>query len=67
MSTQTLEQDMLFSGGEWSAPRGSGRIEVISPSTESVVGSVPEASSADVDDAVRAACAAFEAPDGWAS
>jgi aldehyde dehydrogenase (NAD+) len=52
--------DHLFIGGEWRAPAGSGRIEVVNPTTEEVVGTVPDASSADVDAAVAAARDAFD-------
>ena len=50
----------LFIGGEWVAPAGSGRIEVISPVTEEVYGTVPDATEADVDRAVAAARRAFD-------
>ena len=46
---QIMETDALFIGGCWAAPKGHGRIEVISPSTEEHVGSVPEAGTADVE------------------
>ena len=32
------EHDRLFIGGEWTAPAGTGTIEVISPHTEEVIG-----------------------------
>lgn len=54
------ERDRLFIGGEWVPPQGSGRIEVVSPATEAVVGEVPEASVDDVDAAVAAARRAFD-------
>ncbi|MFM7271501.1 MAG: aldehyde dehydrogenase [Actinomycetes bacterium] len=50
----------LFIGGEWVAPAGQGRIEVISPITEEVYGTVPDAAEADVDRAVAAARRAFD-------
>ena len=50
----------LFIGGEWVASTGQGRIEVISPVTEEVYGSVPDATEADVDRAVAAARRAFD-------
>ena len=50
----------LFIGGEWVAPAGQGRIEVISPVTEEVYGTVPDAAEADVDRAVAAARRAFD-------
>jgi aldehyde dehydrogenase (NAD+) len=66
MSTQVeLDYNELFIGGEMVAPKGSNRIEVISPSTEEHVGSVPEATEADVDAAVAAARSAFQDTSGW--
>ncbi len=58
------DHDKLYIGGEWVGPAGSGTIEVIDPSTEVVVGRVPEGTADDVDAAVAAARAAF---DGWAA
>ena len=52
--------DRLFIGGHWARPQAAGRIEVISPSTEEVIGWVPEPCAADVDAAVDAARRAFE-------
>ncbi|HEY1738593.1 MAG TPA: aldehyde dehydrogenase [Acidimicrobiia bacterium] len=52
--------DKLFIGGEWATPAGSATIDVISPHNEEKVGSVPEATTADVDRAVAAARAAFD-------
>ncbi|MFC5748481.1 aldehyde dehydrogenase family protein [Actinomadura rugatobispora] len=49
-------------GGEWAAPRGDGRIDVVSPSTEEVVAQVPAPTTADIDAAVAAARRAFEGP-----
>ncbi len=57
-----LVRDQLFIGGEWTDPAGDGTIEVINPSTEEVVGRVPEGTTEDADRAVRAARAAF---DSW--
>jgi betaine-aldehyde dehydrogenase len=53
-------REQIFIGGEWVAPEGKGAIEVISPHTEEVIGSVPDASPADMDRAVAAARAAFD-------
>ena len=53
-------RDQLFIGGEWVKPEGSGVIEVVSPHTEEVIGSVPDASPADIDKAVAAARRAFD-------
>jgi len=68
MSTQTIiDSDQLFIGGEWIRPHGSDRIAVIAASTEEVVGSVPEGTTADIDVAVNAARVAFDDPSGWSS
>lgn len=50
----------LYIGGEWVAPQRGGSIEVVSPSTESVIARVAEASEADMDAAVSAAREAFD-------
>lgn len=50
----------LFIEGKWVSPVGSGRIEVIDPATEKVIGSVPEGTEADVDAAVASARRAFD-------
>ena len=55
-----MKRDVLYIGGEWVVPSGTGTIEVVSPSTEEVIGVVPEASEGDVDRAVAAARAAFD-------
>src|SRR4051812_22076428 len=60
MTAATPSYDQLFIGGEWVAPSGDQRIEVRSPATLEVVGSVPEALEADVDAAVAAARQAFD-------
>src|SRR4051812_46770141 len=52
--------DALLIGGQWAAPSSDRRIEVRSPATLEVVGSVPEALEADVDSAVAAARHAFD-------
>ncbi len=54
------EYDRLFIGGEWVTPEGTGTIEVVSPSTEELMGRVPDATAADVDKAVAAARVAFD-------
>jgi aldehyde dehydrogenase (NAD+) len=51
--------DKVLIGGDEVSSTGSGRIEVESPSTEEVVGSVPDATFEDVDRAVEAAARAF--------
>ena len=49
----------LYIGGQWVEPLGEGTIEVVNPSNEQMIGSVPVGSAADVDAAVAAARAAF--------
>lgn len=55
-----ITQDTLFIGGEFVAPAGTGRIDVVNPATEEILGSCPEATTADVDRAVAAAREAFD-------
>lgn len=52
--------DRLFIGGEWITPSSAGTIDVVSPTTEEIVGRVPEAQDADIDRAVAAARHAFD-------
>ena len=52
--------DRLYIGGEWVEPSSSSSIEVVSPTTEEVIGRVPEAKDADIDRAVASAKDAFE-------
>src|SRR3954466_7507040 len=59
-ATEALVRDRLFIGGEWVEPAGSGTIDVVNPTTEEVIGHVPEGTAADVDKAVAAARAAFD-------
>lgn len=56
--------DQLYIGGRWVPPLGDGTIDVISASTELVMGRIPAGIPADADAAVAAAVAAF---DGWAA
>ncbi|MGE2732993.1 aldehyde dehydrogenase [Mycolicibacterium vaccae] len=55
-----MRHDEVFIGGTWQAPSGAGRIEVVSPHSETTVASVAAASPADVDRAVAAARGAFD-------
>ena len=50
-----MDRDKLYIGGDWVEPAGTSTIEVISPLTEEVIATVPEASTDDVDRAVAAA------------
>ncbi len=57
-------RDQLYINGQWTAPKGSKSIDVINASTEEVMGRIPEGNEDDVDAAVAAARAAFDA---WAA
>jgi aldehyde dehydrogenase (NAD+) len=59
--------ESLYIGGGWARPSSAATITVTSPSTEEVVGRVPEAASEDVDAAVAAARGALEDPTGWST
>jgi len=65
----TVEQEtfQLLIGGKWVEASDGGRFDSINPFTGSAWASVPTATTEDVDAAVRAARAAFEAPDWGAS
>ncbi|KHL01379.1 aldehyde dehydrogenase [Sinomonas humi] len=54
------QYDRLFINGSWVRPSSDRRLEVISPATEEVIATVPEALEADVDAAVAAARHAFD-------
>jgi len=56
-------RETVFIGGEWVEPSGADPIEVVNPTSEEVMGTVPGCSPVDVDRAVAAARDAFE---GWA-
>lgn len=50
----------FFIDGQWTTPAAKEQFDVISPSTEEVVGQVPLATTADIDGAVAAARRAFD-------
>ncbi len=52
--------DRLFIGNEWVQPSSASTFDVVSPTTEEVVGRVPEAQNADIDRAVATARQAFD-------
>jgi acyl-CoA reductase-like NAD-dependent aldehyde dehydrogenase len=54
------QYDRLYIGGNWVQPASDRKVHVVSPSTEEVVATVPEAVEADVDAAVEAARRAFD-------
>lgn len=63
----TIDYSEVYYGGTWHQPASSNRIEVRSPATEEIIGSVPAGASGDIDSAVSAARLAFDDPNGWAS
>ncbi|WP_222131357.1 aldehyde dehydrogenase family protein [Pseudonocardia sp. C8] len=55
----TVETEKLYRSGAWVPSTGSGTIPVVDPSTEEVIGAVPEGTVDDVEEAVAAAREAF--------
>jgi aldehyde dehydrogenase (NAD+) len=53
-------QDKFYIGGEWVAPGGRDRLEVINPATEEAVAAISLGTADDVDTAVAAARGAFD-------
>ena len=62
IAADALVRDRLYIGGEWVEPAGTGTIEVVNPTSEEVIGRIPEGNAEDADRAVRAARDAF---DSW--
>jgi aldehyde dehydrogenase (NAD+) len=60
VAEQTQVKDKFYIGGEWVDPTGSETIEVVNPTTEEVIGTIPQGTQEDVDKAVAAAREAFE-------
>lgn len=58
--TLTRTYDHLFIDGEWRKSSGTSRINVVSPGSETVIGSVPAGTAEDIDSAVTAARRAFD-------
>jgi acyl-CoA reductase-like NAD-dependent aldehyde dehydrogenase len=54
-------RESIYIDGKWVAASGEGTIEVVNPTTEQCIGSVPVGSAADIESAVAAARAAFPA------
>jgi aldehyde dehydrogenase (NAD+) len=52
--------ERLFIGGVWQTPSTDAKIQVHSPATETLIGTVPEGREADIDHAVAAARRAFD-------
>ncbi|HUF52297.1 MAG TPA: aldehyde dehydrogenase family protein [Dehalococcoidia bacterium] len=57
---EVATRDKLFINGEWIGSTATRVIDVINPTTEEVIGRIPEGTPEDVDKAVAAARAAFE-------
>jgi acyl-CoA reductase-like NAD-dependent aldehyde dehydrogenase len=55
-------RDRIFIGGQWVEPIGADPIEVVNPTTEEALGTIPGCTPVDADRAVSAARDAFE---GW--
>ncbi|HEY6732069.1 MAG TPA: aldehyde dehydrogenase family protein [Solirubrobacterales bacterium] len=55
-------KDKIFIGGEWVEPSGADPIEVVNPTTEETIGTIPGCTPVDADRAAEAARAAF---DSW--
>jgi aldehyde dehydrogenase (NAD+) len=55
-----ITQDAFLVGGRWANPAGPDMFDVVSPTSEGIIGRIPESSKADVDAAVVAARAAFD-------
>ena len=55
------DRDRIYIGGAWVPSAGTETIDVVNPTTEEVVGRIPEGTAEDVDRAVAAAKAAFPA------
>ncbi len=62
----TTTHQKFFIDGKWVEPASSNRINVVSATTEEVIGSCPEGSTADIDRAVAAARRAFK-DSAWSS
>jgi len=55
-----MKRYRMLINGEWSEGRTGKSLAVIDPSTEETIAEVPDAGEDDIDDAVKAARAAFD-------
>ncbi len=62
LPSEIVSRDALYIDGDWVRPTADASIEVVNPTTEEVIATVPDASSDDADKAVSAARRAFS---GW--
>ncbi|MEO1086638.1 MAG: aldehyde dehydrogenase family protein, partial [Acidobacteriota bacterium] len=53
------DHSKLYIGGRWATPHGDQTLDVVDASTEEVMARIPAGTEDDIDDAVRAACAAI--------
>ena len=60
LDDRLMHRGAFWIGGEWVTPAGPERFDVISPSTEAPAGSLPVATTTDIDRAVAAARTAFD-------
>ena len=60
MAKASWQHERLFIDGTWTASNASGAIEVIDPTTEEIIGSVPDADVKAADAAIKAARKAFD-------
>jgi len=58
---EIINHDKIYINGEWVPSDGSGTLDVINPTTEEVIGRIPDGTAGDVDRAAIAAAAAFPA------
>ena len=59
--TDILDRTKIYVDGAWIESTGSGRIDVLNPATEELIGTVAEGTVEDVDAAAKAARKAFPA------
>jgi acyl-CoA reductase-like NAD-dependent aldehyde dehydrogenase len=59
-ATELQAREKVFIGGEWVEPSGSDPIEVVNPTSEETIATVPGCTPVEVDRAVEAARGAFE-------
>ncbi|GAC84615.1 putative aldehyde dehydrogenase [Gordonia paraffinivorans NBRC 108238] len=60
-----IDYRKFYIDGAWQEPASSATVTVTSPTTEQPIGSVPAATTEDIDRAVAAARRAFDEPNGW--